>query len=309
MRKVFRNFAMLTMTSSVALISSCGDNKKEEGEENHQPTVVEEDVAVTEELHVNVDPDMTYSVPTPNELFAIIKETGAAFDEAVLNDPAKADSYTSKKLQALNFGIYSADLAFVSSFEQGAIVLKYFKTVRDLSDKMGISSAFDETVFKRVEDNINNGAGSDSLLTLSNDTYFQAYSYLEENDRGSTLALIVIGGWIESLYIMTNLNEYEEGSALVERIGEQKLTFENLMGFLMKYQDDSDVQSTMEELIDIEGVLLSFDEEEVGDAETSEQDGMYVLSGGTKILVTKDQFNQLRDLVKELRTEIVDGDL
>lgn len=308
MRKVFRNFAMLTMASSVALISSCGDNKKEEVGENHQPEVVE-DVAVTEELHVSVDPDMTYSVPTPNELFAIIKETGAAFDEAVLNDPAKADSYTSKKLQALNFGIYSADLAFVSSFEQGAIVLKYFKTVRDLSDKMGISSAFDETVFKRVEDNINNGAGSDSLLTLSNDTYFQAYSYLEENDRGSTLALIVIGGWIESLYIMTNLNEYEEGSALVERIGEQKLTFENLMGFLMKYQDDPDVLSTMEELIDIEGLLLSLDEEEVGEAETSEQDGMYVLSGGTKILVTKDQFNQLRDLVKELRTEIVDGDL
>ena len=53
-------------------------------------------------------------------------------------------------------------------------------------------------------------------MFLSNDTYFQAYSYLEENERGSTLALIVLGGWIESLYIMTNLGEYEEGSSLLD---------------------------------------------------------------------------------------------
>jgi len=309
MKKVFRNFAVLTMTTSVVLLTSCGGDN-EVVEDDHSTVVTDDTTEVeVQEIHVDIDPEMTYSVPTPNELFAIIKETGAEFDESILNDPEKSDSYTSKKLQALNFGIYSADLAFVSSYEQGAVVLKYFKTVRDLSDKMGISSAFDETVFKRVEENINNGAGSDSLLTLSNDTYFQAYSYLEDNDRGSTLALIVLGGWIESLHIMTNLNEYEEGSALVERIGEQKLTFENLMGFLMKYQDDADVLSVMEELMDIESLLLSLDEEEIGDAETTQQDGMYVLSGGTKIVVTKEQFEKLKTLVTELRTEIVDGEL
>lgn len=309
MKKVFKQIAMLTVVSSVALLSGCGGNEDPSNDE-HSTKVVEDDSTDVEEVqHMDIDPEMTYSVPTPNELFAIIKETGVAFDQSILNDPEKADNYTSKKLQALNFGVYSADLAFVSSYEQGAVVLKYFKTVRDLSDKMGISSAFDETVFKRVEDNINSGAGSDSLLTLSNDTYFQAYSYLEENERGSTLALIVLGGWIESVYIMTNLSEYEEGSSLVERIGEQKLTFENLMGFLMKYQDDEDVLSVMEELMDVENLLVGLDEEEVGDAQTTQEDGMFVLSGGTKIIVTKEQFNELKSLITDLRTEIVDGEL
>ena len=150
---------------------------------------------------------------------------------------------------------------------------------------------------------------SDSLSFLSNDTYFQAYSYLEENERGSTLALIVLGGWIESLYIMTNLGEYEEGSNLVARIGEQKLTVGNLMGFMMKYQDDSNVAEVMEELADIEELFWSFEEVEGDDVKTSQEGDIYVLSGGSTITVSAEQYEELKELVSELRNEIIEGEL
>ncbi len=308
MKKRFLTWSSIGVVGLALTLTSCGGGEEKEPEQEPKQEVVEED---TNEVVIEApefDPNMNYAVPTPNELFTIIKETGVEFDASILNSADNASSYTSKKHQALNFGIYSADLAFTSSFEIGAEALKYFSTIKSLSNDLGINNAFDETVFKRVEENINSG-NSDSLLMLSNDTYFQAYSYLEDNDRGSTLALIVLGGWVESLYIMTNLSEYEEGSSLVERVGEQKLTMENLMGFLMSYESDSDIAETMEELAEIEELFWSFEEEEGSATSTTEEEGMYVLSGGSTIVVTEEQYNSLKEKISELRNDIVEGEL
>jgi len=307
MKKNMLKWNVIALIGLVVGFSSCGEEAKPE--ENKEKVIVEDDVEDTTVLDIpELDPDMAYSVPTPNELFTIIKETGVAYDASVLNSPDNREKYTNKKNQALNFGVYFADLAFASSFEEHASILGYFGTIKVLSDELGISNALDAAIYERVETSLEN-EDSDSLMFLSNDTYFQAYSYLEDNERGSTLALIVLGGWIESLYIMTNLGEYEEGSNLVARIGEQKLTVGNLMGFMMKYQDDADVAEVMEELADIEELFWSFEEVEGDDASTSQEGDVYVFSGGSTIVVSAEQYEKLKELVSDLRNDIVEGEL
>ena len=296
---------VLALVGLVIGFSSCGEEGSPEGES----VVTDVNVEDTTLLDMpELDKDMAYSVPTPNELFAVIKETGVLYDGTILNSAENSEKYSSKKNQALNFGVYFADLAFASSFEENASILSYFATIKVLSDELGISNALDAAIYEKAQTNLESN-DADSLLFLSNDTYFQAYSYLEENERGSTLALIVIGGWIESLYIMTNLGEYEEGSNLVARIGEQKLTIGNLMVFMMKYQDDSNVAEVMEELADIEELFWSFEEEEGGDVSTSQEGDVYVLSGGSTILVSAEQYDKLKELVAGLRNEIIEGEL
>ena len=108
---------------------------------------------------------------------------------------------------------------------------------------------------------------------------------------------------------MTNLGEYEEGSSLITRVGEQKLTIGNLMGFLMKYQDDKDVTEVMEELAEIEELFWSFEEEEGDAASVAKEGEIYVLSGGSTILVSAEQFESLKEKITELRTDIVEGEL
>ena len=302
MKKNILKWNVIALVGLVIGFSSCGEEISPEKEIEKE--IEKETVLDMPEL----DPDMAYSVPTPNELFAVIKETGVTYDGSILNSPDNRQKYSTKKIQALNFGVYFADLAFASSFEENASILSYFATIKDLSDKLGVSNALDAAIYEKVEMSLEN-ENSDSLSFLSNDTYFQAYSYLEENERGSTLALIVLGGWIESLYIMTNLGEYEEGSNLVARIGEQKLTVGNLMGFMMKYQDDSNVAEVMEELADIEELFWSFEEVEGDKVETAQEGDVYVLSGGSTIIVSAEQYEKLKELVSELRNEIIEGEL
>ena len=305
MKKNMLKWNVIALVGLVIGFSSCGEEVSPEGEK----VVTEENVEDTTFLDMpELDADMAYSVPTPNELFAVIKESGVLYDGSILNSPDNIEKYSSKKIQALNFGVYFADLAFASSFEENASILGYFSTIKVLSDELGISNALDAAIYEKVEMSLESN-DSDSLLFLSNDTYFQAYSYLEENERGSTLALIVLGGWIESLYIMTNLGAYEEGSNLVARIGEQKLTVGNLMGFMMKYQDDSNVAEVMEELADIEELFWSFEEEVGVDVSTSQEGDVYVLSGGSTIMVSAEQYEKLKELVSKLRNEIIEGEL
>ena len=305
MKKNMFKWNVVALVGVVIGFSSCGEEVSPE-KEKIALEMNSEDTVLSDMPELN--PDMAYSVPTPNELFAVIKETGVLYDGTILNSTENIEKYSSKKIQALNFGVYFTDLAFASSFSENASILSYFGTIKILSDDLGISNALDAAIYEKVEANLEND-DADSLLFLSNETYFKAYSYLEENERGSTLALIVLGGWIESLYIMTNLGEYEEGGNLVARIGEQKLTVENLMGFMMKYQDDSNVAEVMEELADIEELFWSFEEEE-GDDVTTEQEGdVYVLSGGSTIMVSSEQYEELKGLVAALRNDIIEGEL
>lgn len=300
MKKNMLKWNVIALVGLIIGFSSCGEEISPETKEVSSITETETETE-TEKV-------IAYSVPTPNELFAVIKETGVLYDGSILNSPDNSEKYSSKKMQALNFGVYFADLAFASSFEENASILGYFTTIKVLSDELGISNALDAAIYEKVDMSLEND-DSDSLLFLSNDAYFQAYSYLEENERGATLALIVLGGWIESLYIMTNLGEYEEGSNLVARIGDQKLTVGNLMGFMMKYQDDSNVLEVMEELADIEELFWSFDEVEGDDVSTSQEGDVYVLSGGSTIMVSAEQYEKLKELVSELRNEIIEGEL
>ena len=302
-------FSQLVSVVLCLIIFSCNNNTKETNEiENTDLDTSQVVNDVLDDINTNLvlDQNINYQVPTPNELFSIIKDLDVTFDASLLNSTENSDKYTTGLLQALNFGVYSADLAFTSSFGASNEALKYFGTVKTIGDNLKVSNAFDQTVFNRIQQNIEDD-NIDSLFTISNETYFNAYSYLEDNDRGATLSLIIFGGWIEGLYIMTNIEKHTEGSELSYRISDQRFTYENLLGFMAKYQDDELVSDMMNELSELEEIFLSFEqtEEEVVTTETKE--GKFNLDGGVTLNMNIDQFNLLKDKVNELRTSIIEA--
>jgi hypothetical protein len=262
----------------------------------------------TKEVVKEVNNQVYYQVPTPNELFMVIQSLNLSYNASLLNSPDNADKYTSKASQALNFGVYSADLALAASFKDATATISYFKAVRKMGESLNINNAFDETVFKRIEENINKG-NLDSLTVLSNETYFDAYSYLEESDRGSTLSLIVVGGWVESLYLLSHSGEYKEGGDFAKRLGEQRLILENLLNFLMKYENDSDVMDIMGELAELDEFFMGLEMNDEGSVETVEAEGMYLLTGGADVIISKENYETLKKLVSDLRSAIVNGSL
>ena len=160
-----------------------------------------------------------------------------------------------------------------------------------------------------MQSNLEN-SNADSLFYLSNETYYNAYSYLEENDRRDVLAMIVVGGWIEGLNIILNLEPYSDGSEVCQRIADQKLTLENLMIFTSTIDNDQ-LSEIVGELSAIEEVFNSENTEEEAEAteftSNESEDGVMIFGGGVSSSISEEQFNELKSIVLDLRTSIIEG--
>ncbi|MBT4776106.1 MAG: hypothetical protein HOH13_08065 [Crocinitomicaceae bacterium] len=303
--KQFKFICVVSLASSV-LLSSCGENEAPiQDEEIPAVADVSEVDEVNNEEEQSFDPNLSYEVPTPSDLFLALQSLGSEGKFDFLNNPSKVSNYGDKKSKALNFGVYFADLSYASSFNYGPELVKYIKVVDDLSDELNIKSALDKALTDRLQEHISAGT-VDSIVSISSDTYYQAYDYLDQNKRGGTLRLIVAGGWIEGLYLLTNMVEsYDAESPIVEEIASQQLTVESVMGFLNDFADeDADVEEIMGELSDIEQLFMNFEYAE-GTTESSVNDaGLTVLEGGDRPIISEQQFNELKSLVAELRNSI-----
>lgn len=305
MNKSFNIISKATLFFSFAFIFMSCQNTEVNNEESEVVDLEEQDV---EESQSDVDLSVSYQVPTPNELFTLFSDVEVNFDANLLNSTTNTEKYNSNKIKALNFGVYSTDLAFAANFGEATASLKYFSVIKNIGDELNVNNAFDQLVFDRIEQNIQ-ANNSDSLFNLSNETYYNAYSYLKDNERGSTLSLIVVGGWVESLYILTNLVDYEVDKELLSRIADQRLTLENLYGFMAEYQSDSDVSEMVASLLPIEEVLMNLESEESSIETGVDDNGTYNLDGGADFFLTQDEFISLKEAVNALRTSIVESEI
>ncbi|MGB0882502.1 MAG: hypothetical protein ACPGSO_06075 [Vicingaceae bacterium] len=245
-----------------------------------------------------------YQIPSPDEMFGFIKETGLPFNGELLNDISNSDNYTDPKMQALNFGIYSADLAYTAAFQEFNETTKYFGTIQKMSEPLGLNSAFDKSLIERAQANLDN---ADSLVAITNTSYFAIVDYLENNDQGDRLGLIASAGWLETLYVTANTINYKKDTDAVDRLADQKLTLENLLDYLAKYESDASVAEVTVWFKDLETVFATLSETEAdsGSGFKKKESGKMVLGGGSSISMTEDQFNSLKDKINEIRNNIV----
>ena len=149
---------------------------------------------------------------------------------------------------------------------------------------------FDELMVNRVKSNMDN---ADSLEVISSSSYQRIIAQLEENEKGSTLAIIAAGGFVESIYILSAMiNEYDESNELVQRLADQKLVMENVLDYLNLYSDEPRIQEVMQEMQPISDIFLNLDEE--SSSNQMKEEGDKVVLSGSRILITADEFNDLK---------------
>jgi hypothetical protein len=295
MNKKNKLVATLLLALPLALLTSCG------GED----PIVEEAIEDVVEDVVPEGNETYYQIPSPDEMFGFIKESGLAFNAELLNSVKNADSYSDPKMQALNFGIYSADLAYTAAFQEFNETTKYFGTVQKMAEPIGITGAFDKSLIERATANLDN---ADSLVSITNTSYFAVVQYLEQNDQGDKLGIIASAGWLETVYIIANSIDYAKDKNAVDRLADQKLALDNLLDYMSAYKDNADVAEVLTWFNELELVFANLSESESkgsGISFKKKESGKMVLGGGSSISITEEQFNAIRDKVNEIRNNIV----
>ncbi len=171
------------------------------------------------------------ALPSPLESAMLIKSAGARFEESLLNPVSNVSNYVTNKSMALNLGIYTCDLSFASLYEQTQLIVNYMNAAKKMADGLGILKAIEQSQIDKLEENINN---NDVIMEIVSETFMNSNSYLEENGQPAIAAMVLVGGWIEGLYISTQLVDMKDfnGNKLVGRIIDQKLSIDILFNLL-----------------------------------------------------------------------------
>lgn len=244
-------FNYLFFVSITALTASCGSSTSE-GDVFTDVDAIE----FTQKEKNNKVQKIFSSIQSQSETTSMLDAAEAKYDSKLLNPIENTAKYSSVKSRALNLGVYGMDLGVTNIFGQTQESMLYLRCANKMSTSLGISGAFDEKMSERIEASSDD---KDSLLAIITDSYKNADNYLQENGQAGVSTLMVAGGWLEGLYIASQIACITESDAIIRRIDEEKGNLNTIISLLEDCKTDTD--GANEVLTDFNALKEVFDNE------------------------------------------------
>lgn len=246
--------------------------------------------------------DKLFNIPSPLETAVLLEKVGGSFNETLLNSGGSASDYTTKQAQALNLGVFGADLGYALIYGQSQKAFGLLATCKKLGTELGISPALYTDLMKRFEGNMEN---RDSLLLFVSELNRLSDQYLKENESEDISAMILAGGWLESLHFALNLYEATNDELLRKRIAEQNGTIKNLIGLLKQENESGSLDDLISSLSGLESTYASVNSTyEYVEPETDAAKKITVIKSKTTTEMTDETLQKISEQVESLRKEI-----
>lgn len=285
-----------------SLLASCAS----ESTKRERIEVDVEKISVDDAVKAGVESarQIFYSLPSPLETAMILKRSGAEYNPEILNPVENISRYTTTKSMALNLGIYSTNLSYASLFDQTQASIRYMTASKRLAEGLGILNAIDNTIIQRLEENVNN---REVIMDIISESFLNTNSILEENDRVAIGSIILVGGWIEGLYIATSLVDdiTATDNELVDRIVDQKLSLGTVINLLEQHKNQPDVDGVLN---DVRELALVYDKVQISVSQievVAEDDGTTTLRSKNVTSVNPAVFKELKNKVAQIRSKYV----
>lgn len=297
-----KSLPLLLIIFLLLVIASC--ENKPLPKETYEPVFSTYQADLASSKTPNARKEIHYGLLTPLEVCGIFNRLGVVHSKSIMNQTSNKDLYLSLAKASINTGIYGADLGYLKMFGAGQEMIEYMLCIQSLSNKLGIPDSYIMDPIKNAESGISD---PDTVISLMNTAYYKIENHLRTGGRESTAGLMVMGGWIEAMYIATQLvyNPDRPDPQVVQKIAEQKYTLTTLLSFLKNYYDDPVVVFYTKKLIFLKNYFDTFDIYfRKGDLEIDTAKQVF-RSSGSEMTVTVKTLNEIRDYVSKLRTEIV----
>ncbi len=288
----------------VLFLYSCGSNNS--ADEQAILDSVDSIAVETPQISEDVIADIVQQIPSPLEISVLLKESGSAYDNSILNTDENASNYNSNASKALNLGIYGTDLGYTNIYKQNQDALGYIGAIRDLADGLSIGQFFDFSTIRKLATNSNN---LDSLLLITTKNFNKINTYLQDQKRSNLSILLLTGGWLEALHITCQVYQKNpDNVVLKEKIGEQKIILEQIQLLLSLYAGDPSITELSEQLNQLQGV---FDQIEItttyAESTFEEVDGvlMIVDNSTSSINITDQNIADITRLTSSIRSKII----
>jgi len=204
---------------------------------------------------------MIQSFPSPVEVSSIIKKAGLKYNDKLLNPADNKSKYKDDYTKALNLGIYSTDLGYINIYQNNQNAFSYLGAVKTMADGLNLGKHMDLGAITTLafENNLN------ALLAETSGTFEKMNNDLWEQKKAELSALILTGGWLETLYLTCAVARQKPNAAkqfqikeLNEQIAQQKIILDRLLTVLDKYKKGKQMKKLVSDLKDLRKLFVNF---------------------------------------------------
>jgi hypothetical protein len=218
-----------------------------------------------------------------------------------LNAANEYNRYTTSDKQAINLGIYGADLSYATIFEENSTSLDYLASIKSLSQALGVSDVLSEEVMNEVEENRND---RDVLMDIVSETFYDLNERLKFNGQEDLAGLVVASGWVEGMYLATRHLDAAPDE-LKQRIAEQKLVLNDVMGLCNSYEQTPALTNLLTSMQSIENAFGGVASTSNESTTNREESGSFTIGGGTTFAADDATILAIATAVESVRTACI----
>ncbi|MFO8236134.1 MAG: hypothetical protein R6U04_12105 [Bacteroidales bacterium] len=280
-------------------IASCKKEKKDTQEKKS----LEEESIDTSSVLLKYN-ETVFTLPSPYQASIAIKEKDIEFNDQLLAPLQNSQNFNTRFKQALNIGVYGADLGYLNLYDQHPECLAYLSVIKKLGENLGLDNAISSEKMNKLERYID---AQDSLLIFLANIYRDFDQYLTNNRRKEIGALIIAGGWIESIYILSQTIKNHENRDLINRLGEQKRPLDNLIELLSSYYYNSDRYTHLiDNLVDLayefDGIIYNYYYEK---PEVLTDKNLTIVNSKSNVVISEYHLTTITEKITNLRQKII----
>jgi hypothetical protein len=144
------------------------------------------------------------------------------------------------------------------------------------------------------------------MLNLVSVAYRNTDAFLKNNDRLNIGACVLAGGWLETIYFSTMIADKGKDQELINRIGEQKHTLENIIKMLQPYAAEEEYGKLLDDLMNL---AYDFDAIDIKytyvkpitdvDAKTT------TINSTSDVVISEEHLKTISDRVAEIRNGLI----
>ncbi|MBN2598659.1 hypothetical protein [Labilibaculum sp.] len=242
MRKIIWSLGIILLFNSCNLFSSKNKEQASGGELLDYQLMQEN----TEKMK-----RIFFVLPSPIEISLLIKKSGVHFRADLLNNMENLPGYSTSPSRSIALGVYCADLSYASLNEQYQISIEYLNVSRSLAESLGVLRTVGQDKIRLLESNVTN---KELIVDIISEIYMESNQQLREQDRYPLATLMLIGGWVECLYIATQSVDLKEKSheELIKQILNQKLSVEIVKTILRDNKADPIIKPIYQDVLELE---------------------------------------------------------
>jgi len=270
--------------AAVIGLQACGGGDKEEIQDKDTVTAQPVDTTMLEEEFLAV-------LPSPVAVAEIFANAGIDYKSDLPNSLANLSRYSTSSKKALNFGVYTSDLAFCIVSDKNKEASAYLKGIRTLGNEIGLTQIFDnESLLVRFDNNLTN---QDSLTDLMVEIKSRIDDYHEQNGESEKNFIYFSGAWIEGMYLGAVSSDKNEKAG--KAMSAQFYMLEDILKGLKRVQkESSDYDELITKLEDLKNTYKGLES-----VKAAQPEAMY------DVMLKADEVKTLAGKIIEIRSEII----